>query len=419
MFRGVKRYCNDKVERGEGSVLWTTTGKRLLDFSSGIAVVSTGHCHPRIVEAVREQAGKVVHLQQSCVQSAVQWELVEKLQPLMPEGLDAFFFTNSGAEAVEGAMKLARQATGRDGIIAFYGGYHGRTQACLSVTTSQAGYKGNRAGPLPGSAYFVPFPYEHAGFSVEHTKAQLDMAIKMQTPASDTAAVIIEPILGEGGFVVPPQGFLTWLRKWCNDHDILMIADEVQSGAGRTGKMWAVDHEAVTPDIMTAAKGIASGYPLAAVVARSTISDQQVPGCMGGTYGGNAVACAAAIATLEVFEQEQILQNTLQRGEQLLKGLRMMSQKPKFKGVIGDIRGRGLMIAVEFSNPGFGDGFAGIAKDVSSGCLNRNMLLLNTGARETMRFAPPLVVTEAEVEESLSIFEESLTSALAVRTIVS
>jgi len=174
----------------------------------------------------------------------------------------------------------------------------------------------------------------------------------------------------------------------------------------------------VTPDIMTAAKGIASGYPLAAVVARSTISDQQVLGCMGGTYGGNAVACAAVIAILEVYEKEQILQNTVQRGEQLLKGLKMMSQKPKFKGVIGDIRGRGLMIAVEFSNPGFGDGFAGIAKNVSFGCLNRNMLLLNTRARETMRFASPLVVTEAEVEESLSIFEESLTSALAVHTIV-
>lgn len=313
-------------------------------------------------------------------------------------------------------MKLARQATGRDGIIAFYGGYHGRTQGCLSVTTSQAGYKGNRAGPLPGSAYFVPFPYEYAGYSVERTKIELDMALKMQTPASDTAAVILEPILGEGGFVVPPPGFLTWLREWCDKHKILLIADEVQSGVGRTGNMWAVDHEGVSPDIMCIAKGIASGYPLAAVLARSELSDQQVPGCMGGTYGGNAVACAAAIATLEVFEQEQILENVVRRGQQLWKGLEIIRQKPQFQNVIGDLRGPGLMVAAEFSDPGFGDAFAGIAKDVSSGCLERNMLLLNTGARETIRFAPPLVVTEAEVEECLSIFEESLTSALAVRT---
>jgi len=242
------------------------------------------------------------------------------------------------------------------------------------------------------------------------------MALKMQTPASDTAAVILEPILGEGGFVVPPPGFLTSLRAWCDKHDILLIADEVQSGVGRTGKMWAVDHEDVRPDIMVIAKGIASGYPLAAVLARSELSDQQVPGCMGGTYGGNAVACAAAIATLEVFEQEGILQNVVRRGEQLEKGLEIMRQKPQFKNVIGDVRGRGLMVAAEFRDPGFGDGYAGIAKDVSMGCLERNMLLLNTGARETIRFAPPLVVTETEVEECLSIFEASLTSALATRT---
>merc|ERR1719324_1479664 len=291
-------------------------GKRYLDATTGIGVVSTGHCHPTVVKAVQEQAANIVHAQQSVFYCNTVNRLIEKLGEKVPAGLDSFFFANSGAEAVEGALRLARQATGRDTVIAFLGGYHGRTSGTLAVTSSSTAYRGTRAGVLPGGTAWAQYPYEHAGVSAEQSFESLDLLLQQQANASEVAALIIEPVLGEGGYVLPPAGYLQKLRAWCTGHDILLTA-----------------------------KGIASGYPLSVCVSRSELTARQKPGCMGGTYGGNAVACAAALATLEVFEQEKVIENARLRGEQLMAGLRLMGGRAG--SPISDVRGLGLMVATD------------------------------------------------------------------------
>jgi len=408
IFPGVKRLTELVVEKGKGCEVWTTEGARYLDFTAGIGVVSTGHCHPRVVAAVQEQAGKMVHAQQSCYYSITVNQLIEKLSPLVPQDLDSFFFANSGAEAVEGALRLARQATGRDTVIAFLGGYHGRTSGSLAITSSSNSYRGARSGPLPGGTAWAQYPYEFAGFTAEHSLESLDLLLLQQATASEVAAVIIEPVLGEGGYVVPPEGYLKTLRDWCTARGILLIADEVQSGCGRTGRMWAYEHFDVVPDILVTAKGIASGYPLSVVTTRSELSALQSPGCMGGTYGGNAVACAAALATLDVFEQEGLLENARLRGDQLMQGLRSMGVGISSK--LGDVRGLGLMVGAEFNREVVGKKFAG---KVSQQCFERGLLVLTAGHRETLRLCPPLVVTESEVDETLGILHASISAAFS------
>lgn len=401
IFPGVKRATELVIESGKGSEVWTTDGKRYLDLTSGIGVLSTGHCHPTVVKAVQEQATKSSHVQQSCYYSDTMNTLIEKLGPVVPSGHDSFFFANSGAEAVEGALRLARHATGRDTVISFLGGYHGRTSGCLAVTTSSASYRGSRAGPLPAGSAYARYPYEYAGVSSEHALESLELILLQQAKASEIAAVIIEPVLGEGGYVVPPQGFLKSLHAWCAKHDILLIADEVQSGYGRTGRQWAVEHFDVNPDILVSAKGIASGYPLSMVTSRSDLTSKQQPGCMGGTYGGNAVSCAAALATLEVFEKEGIVKNAAARGTQLMDGLRAIAAK---KGSpIGDVRGLGLMVGVEF-DPDAGK----VATKVAESCFEQGLLILTTGHRDSIRLIPPLVVTSQEIEEVLGVFEKAV-----------
>jgi 4-aminobutyrate aminotransferase len=268
--------------------------------------------------------------------------LIERLRPVLPAGLQdgATFFANSGGEAVENALRLVRQATGRDTVLCFLGGYHGRTTGALAVTSSSASYRGARAGPLPSGQAFVPYPYEYAGTSGDESLHALDMALLQQAALTDVAAVLIEPVLGEGGYVVPPPGWLRALREWCDAKGVLLIADEVQCGFGRTGKMWACDDEGVSPDVLISAKGLASGYPLAAVFAKAEVAAAQAPNSCGGTYGGNAVACAAAMATLDVFEAEGVLANATARGEQLQRGLAHIGHA--FGGeLIGDVRGHG------------------------------------------------------------------------------
>ena len=312
LFPAVKRLTEFVVTSGSGCSVRTQCGRTLLDFTSGIGVTSTGHCHPAVVEAVREQAGSVVHAQMSVVHHDKMLALVEKLEPLMPHpSLDSFFFANSGSEAVESALRLARHATGKDSVIAFSGGYHGRTSGALAVTSSQTAYRGTKASMLPGGTFFAPYPYELLGMhrSTEVVMGEMELMLKTMTSPSETAAVIIEPVLGEGGYYAAPPEFMRLLRDFCDRHGILLIADEVQSGFGRTGKMFAVEHSETRPDIMVMAKGIASGYPLSAIVCSSDLSNRQAKGCMGGTYGGNAVSCAAALATLDVFEREKILDN--------------------------------------------------------------------------------------------------------------
>ena len=387
--------------------------------TTSIGVTSTGHCHQVVVEAVQAQAANLVHGQMGIVCHEPMMDLIERLEPLVPWA-DSFFFTNSGAEAVESAVRLARHATGRPNIIAFQGGYHGRTVGTLALTSSGTAYRGHALGPSPPGTHFAPYPYKSTmhGFSAtvspedltQQSIHQLELLLKQQTQPTETAAVLLEPVLGEGGYVVPPASFLPALRDFCDSHDLLLIADEVQSGFGRTGCMFAIDHWDVTPDILVVAKGIASGYPLSAVVSTSDLTDRQAPGCMGGTYGGNAVSCAAALATLDVFEREGLLDNVQQRGAQLTTGLHAMAERLyATAGVEMEIRGLGLMVACEFNPAQVPKGVAGA---VSTGCLERGMLLLPTGIFETLRFVPGLVVTEAEIEEALHTFEEAVTAVL-------
>jgi len=406
LFPSIKRATELVVESGKGCEVWTQEGKRYIDATSGIGVLSTGHCHPTVVKAVQEQAAKVSHAQQSCYYSTTVNALMDKLGPVVPKGHDSFFFSNSGAEAVEGAMRLARHATGRDTIVAFLGGYHGRTQGTLAITSSSTGYRGHRSGPLPGGTAWARYPYEHAGISAEHSLESLELILLQQAKASEIAAVIIEPVLGEGGYVVPPQGYMKSLREWCTSHDILLIADEVQSGYGRTGKQWAHEHFDIVPDILISAKGIASGYPLSMVTASTELTSKQDVGSMGGTYGGNAVACAAAMATLEVFEKENLVENAANRGKQLMDRLNAFAAKAG--SPISDVRGLGLMVGVEFDQEAAGKGFAG---KVASNCFDRGLLVLTTGHRETIRIIPSLVVNSKEIDEILTIFEEAIDAA--------
>lgn len=406
IFPGVKRATELVVDSGKGCEVWTTDGQRYLDATSGIGVLSTGHCHPTVVKAVQEQATKISHAQQSCYYNSTVNALIDKLSPVVPRGHDSFFFANSGAEAVEGAMRLARQATGRDTIVAFLGGYHGRTSGTLAITSSSSSYRGERAGPLPVGTAWARYPYEHAGVTAEHSLESLNLLLLQQAKASEIAAVIIEPVLGEGGYVVPPQGFMKSLRDWCNSNDILLIADEVQSGYGRTGRQWAVEHFDIVPDILVSAKGIASGYPLSMVSAGSSLTSKQQAGCMGGTYGGNAVACAAALATVEVFQSERLVENAAARGAQLMKGLNEIAAKAG--SPIADVRGLGLMVGVEFDQEIAGKG---VAARVASACFDRGLLLLPTGHRDTIRIIPALVVTSQEIDEILSTFEQAVDAA--------
>jgi 4-aminobutyrate aminotransferase len=386
IFHGVKRLSELVIKSGLGSRVITHENKSYLDFTSGIGVVSTGHCHPTVVAAVREQAGQIVHAQQSNFYSAKMLELIDRLNPIVPKGLDSFFFANSGAEAVEGAVRLARQATGKDNVIVFRPGYHGRTIGLLfpfsslflilivwigtlALTSSGAGYRGNRLGPSPSGTVFVNYPYEFLGpnYSSDAIMAELDLVLKTQSPVLETCAVLIEPVLGEGGYVPAPFPFMRQLRAFCDKHGLLLLADEIQTGYGRTGLMFAVEHSQVIPDVLIMAKGIASGYPLSAVATRRELSDKQLKGSMGGTYGGNAVACAAAIATLDVFAKEDVLGNVNRRGAQLTQGLRNLQKKHSF---VKDVRGLGLMIGCELDSSD-----ATLAADISKACLDRSMLV--------------------------------------------
>ncbi|KAH8048331.1 N2-acetyl-L-ornithine:2-oxoglutarate 5-aminotransferase [Aureococcus anophagefferens] len=407
LFPGIKRATELVLVKGQGSRVTCSGGRDYLDFTSGIGVTSTGHCHPTVVDAVQRQAATASHLQMSVCYHDRMLELVERLEPFTM-GLDSFFFANSGGEAIEGALRLARQATGRSGVIAFQGGYHGRTAGALAVTSSSVGYRGADAGPLPYGSFFAPYPYAHRGISDDFALAQLDLLVKQQVAPSEVAAVLIEPVLGEGGYVPASPDFLRAVRRFCDDHGALYIADEVQCGVGRTGVFYAAERAgaAPAPDILVTAKGLASGCPLSAVVTRADISATQLKGCMGGTYGGNAVACAAAVATLDVFAEERVLDNVAARGAQARAALDELDAA--LPGVVGDVRAAGLMIGVEFE-----DGRPGIAGKVTKHCEDRGLLALATGVHQAVRLIPPLTIAEADMAEGLAIFSESVAAAAA------
>ena len=402
------------VERGQGCYLYDAAGTAYLDFTSGIGVTNTGHCHPRVVQAVQEQAARLLHGQANIVYTPSLIHLVDELKTVAPPHLDGFFFSNSGAEAVEGALKLARHATGRPNVIVFQGSFHGRTNQTMAMTTSKTIY---RVGyqPLAGGVFVAPFPYSYRyGWddetAVDFCLNELEFLLHGQTAPQETAAMIVEPVLGEGGYVVPPARFLAGLREICNRHNILLILDEVQTGFGRTGRFFALEHFNVVPDILVMAKGLASGLPMSGIAAPLDLLRRWLPGSHGGTYGGNPVAAAAAAATIRVIRDEGLVANAAARGRQLLDGLEELQGRYP---IFGDVRGLGLMIGVEMSLPGERVPAPEIVKHIQKACLARNLLLLNCGTYgNVIRWIPPLVVTEQQINEGLAIFEEAVQESM-------
>ena len=423
------RITNIVVERGEGSWLITTDGERYLDYSSGIGVTNTGHAHPRVAAAVAAQAAKLLHGQQNIVYHEQGLRLYQRLQGLLPGGPWGAFLANSGAEAVEAAVKLARVATHRPVIVAFRGGFHGRTAQTMALTSAKNVYRGDFE-PLPGSVYFADYPYCYRAPVAVHDPTACDAACSSCAGCScdwegrleellhtlvypeHVAAFIVEPVLGEGGYVVPPVGFLPRLREIADRHGILLIADEVQTGFGRTGRFFAVEHSGVEPDILTFAKGVASGLPLSGIIAKQEILRTWRPSAHGGTYGGNVVSCAAANATIDVIEEEGLVANAAERGAQLLAGLRALKARHR---TVGDARGLGLMVALEFVKPDDGDGRVPnpeMTKAVVAEALKRKLIVLTAGSHvQVMRIIPPLVTTADEVGLALRILGESLEAA--------
>ncbi|HEY3833501.1 MAG TPA: aminotransferase class III-fold pyridoxal phosphate-dependent enzyme [Acidimicrobiia bacterium] len=378
--------------RGDGLVIEDVDGNRYLDFNAGIAVTSTGHCHPRVVEAIERQSHALLHYCSSDWYIPSYIELCEGLADCAPAGMGATrtFLANSGTEAVEGAIKLARQHTGRPNVIAFHGAFHGRSLGSLALTASKARYRGGFGAMMPGVFHA---PYGESG-EIERT------ILTHLTPPSDVAAIFVEPIQGEGGYVIPPAGWLAELRALCDEHGILLVADEVQSGVGRTGRMWAVDHEGIAPDLLLVGKGIASGLPLAAIVARDEIMQWEA-GAHGSTFGGNPVACEAALATLDLVEHGDqgvpLVDNARDVGAHLLAGLERMTDG---HASVPGVHGRGLMIGVDFIDHD-------TAYAVEQECFRRGLLVLTCGVR-TVRLAPPLVVTREQADQAVAILDDAV-----------
>ena len=418
--KGVGRLATEVMESGSGSYVTMVGGRRYLDFTCGIGVTNLGHCHPGVTRAAQSQVGKLIHGQINIAFQKPYLDLVQSLLPLMPhKSLDTFFFWNSGAEAVEAAVKLARHATKKQNIIVMQGSYHGRTFQTMSMTRSKTIY-GENYGPLTPGVFSVPFPYcaqcsVSAHSDGRHSFAnccmdpilQLELLLKRETAPSDTAAIFIEPVLGEGGYVPPPPGYLAKVREICDKNNILLVADEVQSGFGRTGKMFAVEHWGIKPDILIMAKGIANGLPLSAIVSRKELMDMQKPGSMGGTYAGNAVSCAAGVAVAKAFQEERILENVNTRGAELMKMLNEASHNLNTAKVIHDVRGLGLMVALE-CRPGHG-----YASKIQAKCMAKDMLVLTTSIYDTIRFIPPLNISKEDMAKGCKIIEEAIQEVAA------
>lgn len=404
------RIFNFVADRAEGSYIYTDDGRKFLDFTCGIGVTNTGHCHPKVVEAIRAQAGNFIHAQANIVIHKPMLELIEELRTITPPPIDSYFFANSGAEALENAVKIARVATGRQNVIVFSGSFHGRSSGTMALTTSKTVYR-TGFGPLPSGVYVAPFPY---AFRLKMTEAeasayaleQLEYLLASQTAPKETAAILIETVLGEGGYVVPLKSFMKGLREICDRHKIMLIFDEVQSGFGRTGKWFAFEHFEVIPDIITAAKGIASGMPLSGVFTSTDIMLKLDVGSIGGTYGGNAIACAAAVGTIRAMREENMLENASERGIQLMTGLRKFQEEYQ---QIGDVRGKGLMVGTEFVVDGRADKAKPLVKDIIHKAEEKGLLLLSCGTYDnTLRWIPPLNVTSEQINDGLSIFGEAL-----------
>ena len=395
--------------RGEGVYLYGEDGRRYLDFTAGIGVTSTGHCHPRVVEAAQRQVATLIHGQYTTVMHRPLLTLAARLGEVLPAELDTVFFVNSGSEAVESALRLARHATGRPNLVVFHGGFHGRTVGAASMTTSGTKFRAGFA-PLMGGVVVAPFPFSYRYGWDEHTATEfalreLDYLLATVSAPDETAAFVVEPVLGEGGYVPASTAFLTGLRERADRYGILLVIDEVQTGYGRTGRFWGHEHFGVRPDIIVTAKGLASGFPLSGIAASSEIMARGWTGSQGGTYGGNAVACAAALATLDVIEEEGLVENARVRGAELQDKLRKVAAD---NPVIGDVRGLGLMVGCEFSTrEGRADPATALAAQRAAA--DRGLLLLTCGAwNQVVRMIPALVVNAEQIDEAVNIWDDAV-----------
>ena len=407
--RGIGMAAPVMVDKAENAELWDIEGNRYIDFGGGIAVVNTGHRHPLVMKRVYEQLEKVTHTCAMVMPYEAFIEVCEKLNAVAPiSGEKKSALVTTGAEAVENAIKYARAYTGRSDVIAFHGGFHGRTLLGMALTGKVVPYK-VKFGPMPAGIWHVPFPIASRGISVEDSIHAIEMLFKADVEPSRVAAIIIEPVQGEGGFYAAPKELMQRLRKLCDEHGIVLIADEIQSGFGRTGKFFAMEHMGVEPDLMTTAKSLAGGFPLAAVVGRAAIMDAPDPGAIGGTYAGNPIACAAALGVFEVFETEDILGKALKQGEIVVK--RLAAMKAKGKGMaMGDVRGLGAMCAFDLvTKHGGSEPDATGTKALIAKCLERGLLILSCGVyNNTIRLLPPLTTSEAVLNEGLDILEAAL-----------
>jgi 4-aminobutyrate aminotransferase len=391
-----------QVSHGKGCWVTTTDGVEYLDFAAGIAVNSTGHAHPKVSKAIAEQANRFIHAQVNVFKHDLLQPLAAKLADITPPSIDTFFFANSGAEITEASVKLSKQATKRANTIVFSGSFHGRTHMAMAMTTSKTGYRAGHA-PLPSGVFVAPFPEPLAAdpdAEIARCLHAFDHLLKAMTAPDETACVIMEPVQGEGGYNPAPAAFMQGIVERCRAHGILFIADEVQSGFGRTGHMFAVEHYGVDPDIICMAKGIASGFPFAALGTRRELDDRWPTGSHGGTYGGNAMGCAAALATIEIMEEPAFLANVRDRGAQLMTGIRDLQKE---HDVIAQVRGLGLMVGTEFRD-------AARVAAVQRHCLEEGkLILMNAGTYGTcLRWMPPLVVTDQEIDLALAAFSAAL-----------
>jgi len=403
--RGVGVMCNFYADRADNAEIWDVEGKRYIDFAAGIAVLNTGHRHPRLVQAIERQLARFTHTAYQIVPYASYVELAEKINARAPGRFakkTAFFTT--GAEAVENAIKIARAATGRPGVIAFSGGFHGRTMMGMALTGKVVPYKVG-FGPFPGEVFHAPYPCELHGVTVEDSLKSLEHLFKADVDPRRVAAIIFEPVQGEGGFNVAPPAFVEALRAICDEHGILLIADEVQTGFGRTGKLFAMEHYGVVPDLTTMAKSLAGGMPLSAVCGRAEVMDAPAPGGLGGTYAGNPLAVASALAVLDVLEEEKLPARGAALGERLQA--RLESLKPRVPQ-IAEVRGLGAMVAVEFRQAD-GSPDAAFTREVQSRALERGLLLLSCGVYgNVIRFLFPLTIPDAVMDEGLDILADVL-----------
>jgi 4-aminobutyrate aminotransferase/(S)-3-amino-2-methylpropionate transaminase len=407
--RGVGMAAPIIAARAEDSEMWDIEGRRYIDFGGGIAVLNTGHRHPAVMKRVQEQLNAFTHTCFMVAPYAPFIELAEKLNAIAPiSGDKKSLFVTTGAEAVENAIKIARAHTGRSDVICFQGSFHGRTLLTMAMTGKVVPYK-TKFGPMPGGVWHVPFPVAHRGVTVEDSIHAIEWLFKADVEPSRVAAIVIEPVQGEGGFYVAPKELMKALRKICDDHGIVLIADEIQSGFGRTGKWFAMEHMDVEPDLMTVAKSLAGGFPLAGVVGRAKMMDAPEPGGLGGTYAGNPVSCAAALGVFDAFEQDKLLEKAEKQGKLMVE--RLKSIKAKNQGMpMGDIRALGAMVAFEVvTERGGNKPDAAGAKALVAKCLERGLLILSCGVYgDTIRLLTPLTASKAILDEGLDILESAI-----------